>query len=58
VSSAEDDEADQLRPAWDALRPTHRWGPDDLDLDAAIFILHQELRRATDTGHPHGDLAA
>jgi hypothetical protein len=45
--------------AWDALRPTHRWGPDDLDLDldAAIFALHQELRRAIATSH-QGNVAA
>jgi hypothetical protein len=57
VSSAEDDDADLPPVAWDALRPTHRWGPDDLDLDAAIFALHQELRRAIATS-PQGDVAA
>jgi hypothetical protein len=27
-----------------ALRPTHRWGGRDLDLDTAVLVLHQELR--------------
>ncbi|MEX1163612.1 MAG: HNH endonuclease signature motif containing protein, partial [Nitriliruptor sp.] len=31
------------------LRPIHRDGPHDLDLDTAVAILHQELRLATGT---------